>query len=161
MKFSVVYNTITGNTEKLAEVVKNNLEGCEYYGGPDDKALDSDTIFIGFWTAKYDSNPEIIKFIEKVKDKKVFLFGTAGYNNTKEFFDDILKKAESHLDSSNKIIGSYMCQGRVSDAKRKALESTLDEEKYKAMLPKIEEGDGHPDKEDLDKFLEVIKSVQG
>lgn len=48
MKYAVVYSSVTGNTEKLAEVIKNKVGQC-YFGKPCDEAIEADVIFVGFW----------------------------------------------------------------------------------------------------------------
>ncbi|MBQ3420911.1 MAG: hypothetical protein IJH34_04445, partial [Romboutsia sp.] len=89
MKYAIVYSSITGNTKKLAESIKNKINDC-YFGKPSDEALSADTIFLGFWTTKNSCSPDVQSFIEKLSDKNLFIFGTAGYNNTKEYFEQIL-----------------------------------------------------------------------
>ena len=49
MKYAVVYSSVTGNTKKLAEAIKNKV-GQGYFGKPSDEALEADVIFVGFWT---------------------------------------------------------------------------------------------------------------
>lgn len=114
MKYSIVYSSVTGNIKKLAESIKNKIGEC-YFGKPSDEALTADVIFIGFWATRNSCGADIKSFIEKISSKKVFIFGTAGYNNTKEYFDEILHSVKAHIPSYNTIIEPYMCQGRVSD----------------------------------------------
>ena len=58
MKYAVIYESATGNTEMLAKEIKSTLgkEKCVCFGTPEEelqsKAEDADLIFLGFWTDK-------------------------------------------------------------------------------------------------------------
>lgn len=151
MKYAIVYSSITGNTKKLAETIKNKVGEC-YFGKPSDEAFEADIIFIGSWAAKNSCTPDIQAFIEKLSNKKVFIFGTAGYSNTKEYFEEILNNVKSHVPSSNTIIGTYMCQGKVSDAwQNKIKESAPD--KYELIKNNLEESMNHPSEDDIKSLI--------
>ena len=81
-RYSIIYSSKTGNTKKLAEAIYNTLpqNKCDYYGTVDkiDDVL-SNVIYIGFWTEKGNADHLTIDFLNKLKNKKIFLFGTAGY----------------------------------------------------------------------------------
>ena len=65
MKYAVVYKSLTGNTELLAEAVRSELgDACVYFGEPDAKALDADVIFLGFWTDKGTCEESLKSFLE-------------------------------------------------------------------------------------------------
>lgn len=40
---------------------------------------DAECIFVGFWTDKGTCDDNITAFLNKLENKKVFLFGTAGF----------------------------------------------------------------------------------
>ena len=88
MKYAVVYSSRTGNTKMLAEVVKAELkeEDCVYFGTPDDKALEADRIYAGFWTDKGKCDEATEEFLKKLDKQEVFLFGTAGFGENDAFF---------------------------------------------------------------------------
>ncbi|NLZ35444.1 MAG: hypothetical protein GX889_11205, partial [Clostridiales bacterium] len=75
------------------------------------------------------------------------MFGTAGYNNTKEYFDGILASVKSLFSASNTVIGSYMCQGRVSEAVKDKVKNGM-LEKYEAIKDKLIEAENHPNEKD-------------
>lgn len=154
MKYAVVYSSITGNTKKLAEEIKNKVGEC-YFGKPCDEALMADVVFVGFWATKNSCSEDIKTFIEKLDNKKVFIFGTAGYNNTKEYFEEILESVKAYVPASNTIIGTYMCQGKVSDAKQENLKQVMPE-KYEVIKDKLEESVNHPNEEDVNALIEAI-----
>ncbi|HCW54118.1 MAG TPA: hypothetical protein DG753_10345 [Clostridium sp.] len=157
MKYAVVYSSITGNTKKLAESIKNKITEC-YFGKPSDEALSADTIFLGFWTTKNSCSPDVQSFIEKLSGKNLFIFGTAGYNNTKEYFEEILSNAKSHVPSSNTIIGTYMCQGKVSDTKQDMIKKDKPE-MYEAIKDNLAESAHHPNEDDIKALISEIDKL--
>lgn len=157
MKYAIVYSSVTGNTKKLAEAIKNKV-GEGYFGKPSDEALSADTIFVGFWTAKNSCGEDIRKFIEQLSNKNIFIFGTAGYNNTEEYFKGILDSVKAHVPSSNTIIGSYMCQGKVSDAKQANLKETMPE-KYESIKDNLVESANHPNENDINSLISELDKI--
>ncbi|WP_455539227.1 flavodoxin family protein [Terrisporobacter sp.] len=157
MKYAVVYSSATGNTEKLAQAIKNKVGKC-YFGKPSDEALEADVIFLGFWTKGNSCGADIKSFIEKLSNKKVFIFGTAGYDNTQEYLDGILDNVKALVPLSNTIIGSYACQGRVSDAKKASIKEGMPE-KYGLIKDKLVEGENHPNEADINLLISKIEKV--
>ncbi|OON99305.1 MAG: hypothetical protein ATN35_13305 [Epulopiscium sp. Nele67-Bin004] len=121
MKKSIVYISVTKNTELLANTIKNQFNDVSYIGSPSDEALDADIIFVGFWAQAFACPQPIKDFLAKLDNKKVFLFGTAGYGSTPEFFNPIMDAVASFVPETNKIVGTFICQGKVSEAKMNAI----------------------------------------
>lgn len=157
MKTAVVYSSITGNTKKLAELIAHKCN-AEYCGEPCDKALEAETVYVGFWTTRNSCGADIKAFIEKLDHKKVFIFGTAGYNNTKEYFEEILESVKTIVPNSNSIIGSYMCQGKVADTMKEKIKDAKPE-MYEAIKEKLAEGEEHPDEKDMENLEERLKKL--
>lgn len=157
MKLAIVYSSMTGNTKRLAEAIRDQVGQC-YFGMPSDEALTADVIFIGFWAAKNSCGADIKVFIEKLSDKKIFLFGTAGYDNTKEYFDEILNSVKSYVAASNTMIGSYMCQGKVADAMQAKIKDTKPE-MYESIKDKLAEAEFHPNEEDIKLLMAEVKQL--
>ncbi|MDB8556844.1 flavodoxin family protein [Turicibacter sanguinis] len=147
MKYAVVYSSVTGNTEKLAEVIKNKVGQC-YFGKPCDEAIKADVIFVGFWAIGNSCGADVKNFIEKLSGKKVFIFGTVGYDNTQEYFDEILSNVKALVPSSNTIIGTYACQGKVAEAVKNKMKENKPE-KYELVKEKLAESVNHPNENDI------------
>ena len=77
MKYAIVYSSRTGNTKLLAEAIKESIPDdlCVYYGEPNDKALQADRIYVGFWTNSGSCSEEISEFLKTVTNQEIFLFG--------------------------------------------------------------------------------------
>ncbi len=160
MKYSIVFSSKTGNTGLLAEKIKDTLpeKECIYSGAPDMKAEEADMIFAGFWTDKGSCGETISEFLRSLRGKQVFLFGTAGFGGSEEYFRQILSRVEEQLDGSNSLIGSYMCQGKMAPAIRKRYESRLSEEpeKMKRLIENFDLALPHPDEADLAHLKEAV-----
>lgn len=151
MKTSIVFSSTTGNTQKLAETIQGKIN-ADYCGKIEDSALESDMLYVGFWTKGFSCDDATAEFLKKLKNKKVFLFGTAGYDNTPEYFEKVLTAAKTNLDSSNELVGEFMSMGKVSAPKQKAIKD-MDEAKYNGMKAKLDEAESHPSQSDLDSLV--------
>lgn len=166
MDYSIVYSSRTGNTKALAEAIKEALleDSCLYFGKSDDKYIDAPLVFIGFWTDKGSCDGVAIDFLKTLTNKTVFIFGTAGFDGGQEYYEKILKTAQQHLDCSNTILGTYMCQGKMPMAIRQRYEKMLKDTPADSNLKKqIENFDcaaSHPDKNDCDRLKsQVLKKI--
>jgi flavodoxin len=113
MKIAIIYKSIHhGNTEKIAEVMAKAL-GADLL---DLKDVDGNIIkeydLIGFGSGIYFYKPhkKLRKFIEgldKVENKKAFVFSTSGAGKPK--FNRWLK--EKLADKDFEVIGEFHCKG--------------------------------------------------
>ena len=86
--YSIVFSSSTGNTKKLADAVYEILpkDKCDYFGENDSKIPPSDLLYIGFWTDKGSADTKTLELLAKLKNKKIFLFGTAGFGGSDVYF---------------------------------------------------------------------------
>lgn len=152
MKKSIIYSSATGNTKQLAEVINKEIS-ADYCGKADDSALDSDVIFVGFWAKAFSCDDGIAEFLKKLQGKKVFLFGTAGYDDTEEYFTKILTAAKEHLNDSNTVVGEFMCLAKVSAPKQESLKEMG---KYEGMKDNLARGLSHPDASDEENLKKAV-----
>ena len=118
--YSIVFSSSTGNTKKLADAIYETLpkDKCDYFGENDSKIPSSALVYIGFWTDKGNADNKTLELLAKLKNKKIFLFGTAGFGGSDEYFEKILGQVKQSIDSSNVVIGEYMCQGKMPQSVR-------------------------------------------
>ena len=85
-RYSIVFNSLTGNTKKLADTIYAVLpkENCDYFGAPKEGGLYSEMLYIGFWTEKGNADKSTLTLLSTLKGKKIFLFGTAGFGGSDE-----------------------------------------------------------------------------
>lgn len=159
MKYAIVFSSKTGNTASLADRIEKTLgaDCCIYKGTPDDKAYEADTLYIGFWTYMGSCGKDIEKFISSTRNKNIFLFGTAGFGGSDAYFSAILANVAKCIDSSCKLIGTYMCQGRMPMAVREKY-LKMDEQKAKPMIENFDRALTHPDENDFKGLERAIRS---
>lgn len=151
MSYAIVYSSPTGNTAMLAQTIREALPQAEccYFGEPDDQALSAKRIYVGFWTDKGTCDEQTARFLERLTDQQVFLFGTAGFGGAAAYFDQILSRVKEKLGPEVKVIGTYMCQGKMSPAVRRRYEAMEDSPRRTAMLENFDKAVSHPDAQDL------------
>lgn len=155
MKKAIVYSSITNNTKLLADTIYKTIPNIDYIGKANDSILDYDTFYIGSWTTQFSCPKDIGNFLEKLNNKKIFIFMTAGYDNSDEFFENILNNAKKHINDTNEIIGEFICQGKVSEQKKESIKN-VDLEKFKKMEPKLIEGKDKPSDNDIETLINLL-----
>lgn len=78
-KYSILVSSVTGNTKALADAIYEVLpkEYCDFYGNAKAQVPQSEILYIGFWTDKGTADSDTLKLLQALKNKKIFLFGTA------------------------------------------------------------------------------------
>ena len=129
----LIYFSQTGNTQLLAQAIKKNVEN-------------SDIVYVGFWTDKGNANKEALDYLKTLHHQKIFLFGTAGFGKSDDYFKKIIDKVKESIDESNEVVGSFMCQGKMPET---VLQRYL----------KLKEGNHAPDNINLliDNYYEALK----
>ena len=156
----------TGNTALLAQTLQEQLPqtDCCYFGAPDAAALAADTLYVGFWTDKGKADTDTLDFLQQLRDKRVFLFGTAGFGGSAEYFEQILAAVQKSLDESNTVIGTYMCQGKMPMTVRQQYEKMLQQPNHapnlEMLIENFDKALAHPDAADLDQLRKKAAEVQ-
>lgn len=152
MKISIVYSSKTGNTFSVAEKIKTSIGSIEYFGSPCNEAVESDLIFVGFWTDKGKCSKEIEDFLHTLHGKKIALFGTAGFGGDKSYFDRILSTVKCEISSDNKIVDEFMCQGRMPQSVRERYEKMIAKDpnnmQFTALIHNFDSALTHPNDDD-------------
>lgn len=155
---AIVYASRTGNTAMLAQRLSQVVPATDliYYGTPHPDALQADTLLVGSWTDKGDCCAEIAAFLSSLHDKKIFLFGTAGFGGSQAYFARVGGKMQQNIPADNTLLGCYLCQGKMPAAVRARYEAMAqsDPAKAKPMLDNFDRALTHPNADDLYK-LEV------
>lgn len=151
MTYAIVYSSKTGNTRLLAERLRDILpQGtCSYFGPPDPRALEAETLLVGFWTDKGTCDQETGAFLEGVTGQRVFLFGTAGFGGEQAYFDRILGTVREKVPSTAPVTGGFMCQGKMPAGVRLRYEKMEESPRRQAMLDNFDRALTHPDQGDL------------
>ncbi|MFQ6861668.1 MAG: flavodoxin family protein BilS [Beduini sp.] len=165
MNYAIYYNSVTGNTKILADHIHSQMkENCLYSGNADDPKIEgADLVFVGFWTDKGRCSDPVIELLKKIKHKKIFLFGTAGFGGSPEYFERILSNVEKYVDPTCEVVGRYMCQGKmpmsVRERYQKMYDSDPQNEQFQSLLNNFDQAKKHPNQEDLDTLTIQLKSM--
>lgn len=173
MKCLVVVNSKGGNTRMVANALVDALEkaGFEAVFVDDPAAVDrasidaAEAVLAGFWTDKGDCAPEMATFLERLSGKRVFLFGTAGFGGSPEYFERILGNVRKHLSDSVEYLGGAMCQGKMGAGVRKRYESMLaknpEDKRAQAMIDNFDAALSHPDADDIEGIVAAAREALG
>lgn len=148
MNVLVTYSSLTGNTEKLAKGIYEELEATQKELLPikEVTSIDSyDVILVGYWVDKGGPNAEAKRFLETIKDKKVGLFATLGYWPDTDHGHNSLINGENIVKEHNKVIGKFICQGALS-------------EKIISMFEKMPKDDPHAINEEKRRRYAIAKN---
>lgn len=157
-RYAILFSSVTGNTKELADVIRKTLpeETCDDFGGIENQNPTADMLYIGFWTDKGNADQATIRLLKKLKNKKVFLFGTAGFGGSQAYFSQILGRVKQSLDASNTVVGEYMCQGRMPQTVRERYVKMKEQPEHMknldALIENFDRALSHPDADDLDKL---------
>lgn len=163
--YSIVFSSATGNTRMLAEAIKETLpqESCNYFGGCEDVIPKSDLLFVGFWTDKGAADETTLNLLESLKNRKLFLFGTAGFGGSESYFQSILEKTRAHIDDSNNIVGEFVCQGKMRQSVRdryvKMQNSPDCPPNIDMLIENFDKALTHPDADDLAHLAQRVKEA--
>ena len=166
MKYMIVYSSGTGNTEIIAQAIKEELDesSCIYYGKPAGiLEHDAEIIFVGFWVFIGTCTEEMKKYLGTLENKKIFLFGTAGWGGSAVYFEKILTDVKQYISTSNTIIDSFMCQGKMThnvlERYEKKLEEQPEDPNTLSMIENYNNALPHPDVQDIEAVKVLIKSL--
>ena len=123
--------------------------------------MEADALYVGFWTDKGNADESTLDFLKQLHGKRIFLFGTAGFGGSEEYFNKILKKVERSLDRSITGFGRYMCQGKMPLSVRQRYEGM---KKQPILLPNLDAlieifdiALSHPDAEKQVRLKQAVK----
>ena len=157
MTYMVVYSSKTGNTQLLAKSIKGILgeNCCIYYGKTDEiQTQSADIIFVGFWVYKGSCSEEVKKYLKTVENKKIVLFGTAGFGGSESYYETILAEVKQYISESNNIIDIFMCQGKmphnVLERYQRLLEDQPEDSNVLDMIYNYKNALSHPNIDDAE-----------
>ena len=161
--YSIIFSSPTGNTRLLADAIRDALpeENCNYFGVCENADTQSDILFIGFWTDKGTADKATLDLLKKLKNKRIFLFGTAGFGGDEEYFKKILTNTKKSISGSNITVGEYMCQGKMPQSVRerymKMKENPEHPANLDALIKNFDCALSHPDSDDLEKLRNLCR----
>lgn len=164
MKVAIIYDSITGNTKKLADVICECFNnGVKIYKEYCDEILNFDLIFVGSWTDKGEPSDKIKKVYKNIHGKKIFVFGTCGFGGSDNYFKQLFERTMKYINEDNEIVGYYFCPGKISETIKnkydKILETNPNDLKTVKMLNNFNAVSSRPNDDDLDKFEQMVRKI--
>ncbi len=150
MKYAIVFDSKTGNTAHIAQVIHDTLkqDRCVSFGSHLPKES-VDVLFLGSWCDKGGFSDQMKELIANVHEQKIAVFATCGFGMDSAYFRKIADHMKGQLPSDNEVIASFVCQGKMPQAIRTRYESMLDKEETHAMalqmIENFDQAKTHPD----------------
>ncbi|WP_456031746.1 flavodoxin family protein BilS [Senegalimassilia anaerobia] len=125
----------------------------------------SEVLFVGFWTNQGVADQAAQKLLEQLRNRKIFLFGTAGFGGSEAYFQAILDKTKTFIDDSNTVIGTFMCQGKMPHSVRERYVKMKEQPDHMpnidVMIENFDKVLSHPDADDLEKLARLVRETVG
>ncbi|MBC2851539.1 flavodoxin [Cetobacterium sp. 8H] len=163
MKILITYSSKTGNTEKVAKAIFEEIPSADFLPISEVKSLDYDLIIIGGWIDRATFDNNALVFSKNIMKKNVAYFFTLGaYPNSAHALDCVKNIDALFNENENIITGKYFCQGAI-DPKLISWLSTLPSDHKMApsdeRRQRWEDAKSHPNSEDLERAKEFAKSI--
>jgi flavodoxin len=165
VKTLIVYSSLTGNTRKVAEAVKEVFGDEADLFPVEEKPLSDgyDLVAVGFWVDRGTADKKAQDYMTGLRNKKVALFATLGAYPDSEHARKSMANARALLDASNQFTSSFICQGKI-DPKLVEQFKNLPEGHPHAMTPeraaRHREAAKHPDGADLAQAKTVFAEIR-
>lgn len=165
MKYLVVYDSKTGNTQLLAnelyEILKNKVDVIdiltvdEFNKNP----VEADVYFVGFWTDRGSCSLAVTDALECMENKKIALFATCGMGNSPQYYKQIENNVSVWLPDECENMGFFICQGKIPEQLYEKMMEKIPEEQKQEILYQYELGKNHPDSSDINNLCQFANRV--
>lgn len=155
MKISIVYYSNTGNTYTIADSIRRELKDQDivYFGEPPHMPIDSDLYIIGSCISNGNCVQQISDFINKLENKKIAYFATAGFGESKDYFKSLYERFIASIPKKEKVFDHFFCPGKMPASVRedyvKQLASNPGGEKMKVLINNFDKVKDRPNKDDI------------
>lgn len=162
MKYAVLYQSQSGNTEMIAKAIYDALqtESKTIVNIDMSRELpDAAFYFIGFPVHNTNCSMDIVELFEKIPASKLAVFATCGFIPTEKYHEKIERNIELWLPENAEYKGFFMCHGSVENDQRAVIFSQMPQQK-EFLSQMFQIGAAHPDKEDLDAAVHFARTMQ-
>lgn len=155
MKTAIMYKSLTGNTQMVAEAIESTLEKTEIvYVGEPKEGIDADLYFVGTWIDKGSCTKEIEAFLTGLDRKQIALFATAGFGGSKEYYNTLADRIKALIKDTNQVKGQFFCQGKMPMSVRERyvamMQANPEDKNLEVSIKNFDEALSHPDAADLE-----------
>ncbi len=166
MKYQVIYYSETGNTEKIAKTIFEELPGTDkdIQRITEYRDRDADLYFLGFWVYHGAPSMEFLDFLSGFTGKKVALFATCGMGNADDYYQRMERQVMAWLPEDIEYKGMFICQGKMPMGVRKACEKMQVErnksyEYCERLITNFDQAMLRPDENDLKNARAFVKKI--
>lgn len=153
MNILLVYSSKTGNTRMVAEAIGEELQVRAVPVEDNPEPASYDLVIAGFWVDRGTADARMKAYLPKLTGQKVALFATLGAEADSPHAVECLDRGAALLGEGCKIVGRFICQGKVApemvDMMRKLFPAGHPHAMTPERLARIEKAASHPDTEDL------------
>ncbi len=165
MTEAIIYDSLSGNTESLAKEIKS-IKKNAYYEKINNKLIEElpeyDIYYIGSPIIKGMCTDKIKRLLQKIENKKIFLFITTGYKG-EDYYESLTRRILEIIPKSNQILGTFLCQGKMQDAVKeryiKLIQEHPEDKNLKVSIENFEQAKTHPDQKDKKDLIEKIQEL--
>lgn len=157
MKYQIVYESQSGNTELVAQAIASCLPESQtelVNLAVQTPTRDADVYCIGFGVHFSLCSMKMLEFLELLNGKTILLFATCGMNPTESYHDVLERSIEPFLPDACDYRGLFLCQGAISEDGFVALKRRFENNDDEETLQRFEEFRigtyDHPTEEDLE-----------
>ncbi|MDO7976050.1 flavodoxin family protein [Oceanotoga teriensis] len=168
MKSILIYSTLTGNTKKVAESIKEVMpENTDFISIDEAKNIenfdDYDFITIGYWVDRGTADKKTLEVLKNIKNKKIAFFFTLGAYPDSEHAQKCVDRFEELMkNNNNEVLGHFHCQGKIDPRLAEKFKNlppdhphAMNEERKKRHA----EAAKHPNDEDFQKAKDTFSKI--
>lgn len=162
MKYAVLYQSRSGNTEKLANAIYKNIEDSAKIVCDMDEINEvpyADVYFVGFPIHDNNCSMRVIECLEEIENGHVALFATCGLLPTENYKKALEKSITLWMPDEADYMGMYLCQGATEEKQQICMIHKM-EDSRRELSRMFEIGDLHPDKTDLREAADFANEIQ-
>lgn len=166
MKILIIYSSQTGNTKAVAEAIYEEFKDYATLIPMDQaknyKLENYDYVFAGFWVDKGYPNKEAMDFLKSIRNCNIGLFATLGAYPYSMQASRVFYRAGEVIDESNRVIGTFICQGGIPKEKLDEINSRPPSHpRYPTPIQTLARniGQQHPNEEDFTAARKLFRKI--
>lgn len=153
MRACIVYSSRTGNTRSVGDYLAGQFS-LPLYSVENAPHSGYDVLVLGFWTWRGGPDAAMLDFMETLKAKSVFFFGTMAAFPDSPHAARCALRVENILQSRKcRVLGHFFCQGRLDP--QVLLRST--HPRTPERMARLNEAARHPDGQDFRRAAESVR----
>jgi len=159
---AVIYSSRTGNTAKVAEHLAQALDASCHSVKDTAGVSEHADLCIGTWIDRGTADAAAKKYIETLRGRRVFIYGTLGAEPDSEHAEKCIANIRALFDPSNEILGAILVQGAIDPMLIEMFKSMPKDNVHaftEENAARYEAAASHPDEGDFAQVIAAAKEV--